>query len=57
MTCARTQLGEMMDPIKFVGRAPEQVEEFVRSEVDPILARDAHLLLDFDHKGASQLHV
>jgi hypothetical protein len=47
----------MLDPAKFVGRAPEQVEEFTRDEVDPVLDRDAHLLRDFDHKTAAQLHV
>jgi len=29
-----------IDPSKFVGRAPEQVEEFLSDEVDPVL--DAH---------------
>jgi len=53
----RHKIDDMLDPAKFVGRAPQQVEEFVRDEVDPVLARDAHLLRDFDHKTAAQLHV
>lgn len=51
------KLDEMMDPIKFVGRAPQQVEEFIRAEVDPVLARDAHLLGNPDSKASYQLHV
>jgi len=35
------KLDELLDPSRFVGRAPEQVEEFVRDEVDPVLARYA----------------
>jgi len=51
------KLDEMLDPSKFVGRAPKQVEEFVREEVDPVLSRDAHLLRDLDHEAATQLQV
>jgi adenylosuccinate lyase len=29
----------VLDPTKFVGRAPEQVVTFVRNEVDPVRAR------------------
>ena len=32
-----------MDPMKYVGRAPEQVVEFVEEEVDPLLARFSDL--------------
>jgi adenylosuccinate lyase len=28
------------DPLRFVGRAPEQVDEFLAAEIDPILASD-----------------
>ncbi len=34
----------MVDPAKFVGRAPQQVEEFVAEEVDPLLEHWKHLL-------------
>jgi adenylosuccinate lyase len=34
----------MVDPVKFVGRAPQQVEEFVAEEVDPLLEHWKHLL-------------
>ncbi len=37
-------LDDLLDPARFVGRAPEQVEEFLAAEVDPILACNAHLL-------------
>ena len=32
-----------LDARKYVGRAPEQVTEFLKNEVDPILARYTHL--------------
>jgi adenylosuccinate lyase len=35
---------QAVDPRCFVGRAPEQVEEFVHEEVDPIRQRYPHLL-------------
>jgi adenylosuccinate lyase len=35
------RLDELLDPGRFVGRAPEQVDEFVRDAVDPLLARYA----------------
>ncbi len=37
-------LDDLLDPARFVGRAPEQVEEFLAAEVDPILERNAYLL-------------
>lgn len=33
------RLEELLDPARYIGRAPEQVQEFVRDEVDPVLAR------------------
>ena len=36
-------LDELLDGARFVGRAPEQVLEFVEGEVDPLLARYADL--------------
>ncbi len=35
-----------MDPSKFVGRAPEQVDEFIAEVVEPIRARYADLAAD-----------
>ncbi|MBI3118110.1 MAG: adenylosuccinate lyase [Candidatus Hydrogenedentes bacterium] len=35
----RVELDQVLDVRKFVGRAPQQVEEFIRNEVDPVLAR------------------
>ncbi|MCC6409099.1 MAG: adenylosuccinate lyase [Planctomycetes bacterium] len=37
------KLEQLLDPTRFVGRAPEQVTEYVASEVDPRLARYASL--------------
>lgn len=37
------QLDVLLDGRRYVGRAPEQVVEFVQDEVDPVLARYAHL--------------
>jgi len=34
------ELAVLMDPSLYIGRAPEQVEEFIESEVDPILIRE-----------------
>jgi adenylosuccinate lyase len=33
---AELDLGAILDPAAFIGRAPQQVEEFIRREVDPI---------------------
>jgi adenylosuccinate lyase len=37
------KLEELLDPARYVGRAPEQVLEFVEAEVDPVLARHPEL--------------
>ena len=34
----RAELDARLDPARFVGRAPAQVEEFLSAEVDPLLA-------------------
>ena len=39
-------LRDEADSRRYVGRAPEQVEEFLRAEVDPILASRKDLLGD-----------
>ncbi len=38
------RLDELLDARRYVGRAPEQVVEYVREEVDPLLARYKDLL-------------
>ena len=46
---------ELMDPLRFVGRAPEQVDRFVEQQVRPVLARyteDAHARV-----GGPEVHV
>ena len=37
------RLDELLEPERYVGRAPEQVVEFVEAEVDPVLAERAEL--------------
>jgi len=39
------KLESMIDPILFVGRAPEQVDEFIAEEIDPILEANKDLLV------------
>jgi adenylosuccinate lyase len=36
------EVRSMMDPARFVGRAPEQVDRFLAEEVDPVLADARH---------------
>ncbi|MBO7736758.1 MAG: adenylosuccinate lyase, partial [Clostridia bacterium] len=38
------KLDEILDAKKFVGRSPEQVEEFIQAEIDPILQKHQSLL-------------
>ena len=33
-----------MDPSKYVGRSPEQVDEFLKEEINPILEANIELL-------------
>jgi len=37
-------LQKTMDPSKYVGRSPEQVEEFLRDEIQPILDANKEIL-------------
>lgn len=39
-----SKLDAMIDPNLFVGRAPQQVDEFITAEVDPILEERKDLL-------------
>lgn len=36
---AKVNIGEAMDPLRYVGRSPEQTEEFVRGVISPITQR------------------
>lgn len=38
------KLDQLMEPSQFVGRAPEQVDEFIADEVDPILEKFKELM-------------
>jgi adenylosuccinate lyase len=40
---SRVRFDEALDPANFVGRAPQQVEEFIADEVEPLLSRYPHL--------------
>ena len=48
------ELAELVDPMRFVGRAPEQVERFLELEVDPVLQR---LGEQADSVSDPELHV
>ena len=39
------KLDELIDPILFVGRAPEQVDEFISDEIEPLLETNKNLLV------------
>lgn len=39
----KDKIDDVMDAVNFVGRAPEQVTEFIAEEIDPILSRDGAL--------------
>ena len=39
-----SKLKEISDPMKLVGRAPQQVEEFIRQSINPLLERFNHIL-------------
>lgn len=39
-----SKLDTMIDPMRFVGRAPQQVDEFLAECIDPILAANKELL-------------
>lgn len=34
-----SQLEQLLDPARFIGRCPQQVEAFLRGEIDPLIAR------------------
>ena len=34
-----SELSQLLDPSTFIGRAPEQVDQFLEEEVNPILAK------------------
>lgn len=40
----RDRLDEILDAGKFIGRAPQQVDEFIAHEIDPILQKHSSLL-------------
>lgn len=43
-TAVHAKLSTLIDPKLFVGRAPEQVDEFLADEVNPILESNKGLL-------------
>jgi adenylosuccinate lyase len=48
------EVRSMMDPTRFVGRAPEQVDRFLAEEVDPLLADVRHASFA---RPAAEVHV
>jgi adenylosuccinate lyase len=47
------ELDALVDPMLFVGRAPEQVDEFLAEEIDPVLKKYAALLTIANKDGVS----
>ncbi|MDP1560054.1 MAG: adenylosuccinate lyase, partial [Pirellulaceae bacterium] len=45
---ASVDIDEMLDPLNFVGRAPEQVDEFLRQHVHPLATTFADELKSAD---------
>jgi adenylosuccinate lyase len=41
---AGVPFAEVLDPTRFIGRAAQQVEEFLAEEIQPVRQRYAHLL-------------
>lgn len=51
MPLTREEIEELLDPKDFIGRAPEQVVEFIKSEVEPIIEKHKNDIgLDVDIK-------
>ena len=48
------QLEQITDPTLYVGRAPQQVQEFIQQEIDPLLQANQHLI---KHDSVPDLHV
>ncbi|TCK60742.1 adenylosuccinate lyase [Seleniivibrio woodruffii] len=47
----KDEIMNLLDPVKFVGRSPEQVDQFITEEVDPIIEKYEKLLgMDVDIK-------
>jgi len=47
----KEEIMNLLDPVKFVGRSPEQVDQFITEEVDPIIEKYEKLLgMDVDIK-------
>lgn len=41
---SEAEIAELLDPVNFIGRAPEQVEEFLEGHVNPVLKSNADIL-------------
>jgi adenylosuccinate lyase len=52
--CIKSKIKEIADPMKLIGRAPQQVEEFVRQVINPLLEGYEYLI---DKKSIPTLHV
>lgn len=48
-----SKLDKMIDPNLFVGRAPQQVDEFLEDEINPILEKYADLLTQVSVDGVN----
>ena len=52
---SRTELAELTDPMRFVGRAREQVDRFLESWVEPVLTK--HRAEASERVGAPEVRV
>ncbi|GBG28029.1 Adenylosuccinate lyase [Hondaea fermentalgiana] len=43
------KLNELLDPINFVGRAPEQVREFIEADIQPLLDSNVDIISSYDN--------
>ena len=41
---SKEELNEVLDPMKYIGRCPSQVDEFIENEVNPILEENKNLI-------------
>lgn len=53
----KDQLDGLLDPIHFIGRSSQQVDEFITENVDPVLISKRHLLESFDRNAAKEVSL
>ena len=41
---SKDELNEVLNPMKYIGRCPSQVDEFIENEVNPILEENINMI-------------